>query len=89
MFIITDGLSNINSEATIPEAEYAKEQGIHIVSVGVNIANDWELRGMASEPADANVFKVNTYQELSEISDKLIDLSCRGWFESVLKFHAS
>ena len=35
--IITDGVSNINSRRTIPEADLAKEEGIHIYTVGIGL----------------------------------------------------
>ena len=33
-FLITDGVSNINSRRTIPEAEAARRLGIHIYAIG-------------------------------------------------------
>ena len=83
MFIITDGLSNINSESTIPEADYARKEGIHIMSIGVGIKDiDWELKAMANKPVDANVFEVDSYDQLSQVSNRLIDLSCRGLYKA-------
>lgn len=78
MFVITDGLSNVNAEATLPEAEFARKQGIHIFAVGVGVRDSWELNGIASKPSDANVFQINTWGELYDISEKLIDRTCKG-----------
>ena len=33
-FMITDGVSNINSRRTIPESESARNKGIHIYAIG-------------------------------------------------------
>ncbi|GFR78033.1 collagen alpha-3(VI) chain [Elysia marginata] len=78
LVILTDGLSNINSESTLPEAELARKEGIHIITIGVGISSyDWELIAMASEPKATNVFEVKTFQDLDDISEKIFDLSCR------------
>uniref|UniRef100_A0A0B7ART5 Collagen alpha-3(VI) chain n=2 Tax=Arion vulgaris TaxID=1028688 RepID=A0A0B7ART5_9EUPU len=77
LVIITDGLSNINHEATLPEAEYARRQGIHIFAVGVGIADPWELNGIASKPIDSNVFQITNWDGLWDISEGLIDRTCR------------
>lgn len=76
--IITDGLSNVNAEQTIPEAELAKKQGIHIFAIGIGVSDGWELRAIASEPADSNAFMLQQFSDLWNISDKLIDATCKG-----------
>lgn len=76
--MITDGLSNINHEATLPEAEIARKQGIHVFAVGVGVGDPWELNGIASQPADKNVFQIEGWDSLWDISDQLIDKTCRG-----------
>lgn len=78
MIIITDGLSNINPEATIPEAELAKEQGVHIFAVGVGVQDPWELNAIASKPTDKNVFQVNDWEDLWNLPKELIDRTCKG-----------
>ncbi|XP_025106489.1 collagen alpha-3(VI) chain-like isoform X11 [Pomacea canaliculata] len=75
--VITDGLSNVNAEQTIPEAELARKQGIHIFAIGVGISDPWELRAMASEPADSNAFLLNDFTDLWNISSQLIDATCK------------
>uniref|UniRef100_A0A0B7BC59 Uncharacterized protein n=1 Tax=Arion vulgaris TaxID=1028688 RepID=A0A0B7BC59_9EUPU len=76
LIIITDGLSNINHEATIPEAEYVRQQGIHIFAIGVGVGDLWELNGIASKPSDRNVFQIRSWDGLLSISDELIDRTC-------------
>lgn len=81
VIVITDGLSNINSESTVPEAEYTKAQGIHVFSIGVGISDPWELNAIASNPPENNVFPIVDWDGLWDISDKLIDNVCRGKHE--------
>jgi collagen type VI alpha len=77
LVVITDGLSNINHEATLPEAEFARKQGIHVIAVGVGIADPWELNGIASKPSETNVFQIQNWDALWDISETLIDRTCR------------
>ena len=76
--IITDGLSNVNAEQTIPEAELARKQGVHIFAIGIGVSDGWELRGMASEPVDNNAYMLQQYSDLWNISDKLLGATCKG-----------
>jgi collagen type VI alpha len=76
--VITDGLSNVNAEQTIPEAELARKQGIHIFAIGVGVSDSWELNAIASQPPERNTFLVNQFSELWNISEKLIDGTCKG-----------
>ncbi|KAK7502427.1 hypothetical protein BaRGS_00006380, partial [Batillaria attramentaria] len=77
VIVITDGLSNVNAEQTIPEAELAKAEGIHVFAIGIGVSDGWELRAIASEPADRNAFMLNEFSDLWNISDKLIDATCK------------
>lgn len=85
VIVITDGMSNVNHEATLPEAELARKQDIHIFAIGVDIADDWELKAIASSPPENNVFRLKNWEDLWDISDKLIEGTCRGRF-TVNKF---
>jgi collagen type VI alpha len=78
VIVITDGESNVNAQATIPEAELAREQDIHIMSIGINVADEWELNGIANKPAFANVFNVQSYLSLWNISENLVKHVCRA-----------
>ena len=68
----------MNAEQTIPEAELARKQGIHIFAIGIGVSDGWELRAVASEPADSNAFLLQQFSDLWNISDKLIDATCKG-----------
>nr|XP_034337074.1 collagen alpha-1(XII) chain-like [Crassostrea gigas] len=67
--IMTDGVSNINYQKTIPEAEIAKEKGIYIYAIGITLKDFKEVNGMASNPASTNVFTVNTFDELEDLDE--------------------
>ncbi|XP_041374199.1 uncharacterized protein LOC121387240 [Gigantopelta aegis] len=75
--VITDGLSNVNSKNTIPQADMAKKHGVHIFSVGVGTFDPWEVDAIATEPHEKNAFKVASFDNLNEISTRLIDAICR------------
>ncbi|KAH9489252.1 von Willebrand factor A domain-containing protein 2 [Bulinus truncatus] len=79
LIVITDGLSNVNAEDTIPEAQLARKQGIHVIAVGVNLKqnDDWELKGIANQPSDSNVFKVDSFDKLWDVTDSIVDNTCR------------
>ncbi|CAG2211146.1 unnamed protein product [Mytilus edulis] len=62
--IITDGVSNVNAETTIPEAEKARDVGIHIYAIGIGLSNLTELHGIASVPAKDNSLDVQSFDEL-------------------------
>ncbi|CAC5421536.1 unnamed protein product [Mytilus coruscus] len=66
--IITDGVSNINSQTTIPEAEKARDVGIHLYTIGIGLSNLTELNGMASVPAKDNSFNVQSFDELKGLA---------------------
>lgn len=75
VFVITDGQSNINAELTIPAAVAVKQSGARIISIGITSQiNPDELRGIASTFID--VYYVNAYTDLGNISDSLVGRSC-------------
>ena len=70
-FMITDGISNINSRRTVPEAEAARRDGIHIYSIGIGLTDTRELDAMASLPASKNSFNVREFEELQGLADDI------------------
>ena len=70
-FMITDGVSNINYRRTIPEAESARADGIHIYAIGIGLQDTRELDGMASVPASKNSFNVQEFDELEGLADDI------------------
>ncbi|KAL5006010.1 hypothetical protein ScPMuIL_017168 [Solemya velum] len=77
LVVVTDGLSNINPENTIPEANLLKKHGTHIYSIGVGAFDPWELQAIASKPSSANSFVIKDYNALDSISEDLIRATCR------------
>uniref|UniRef100_K1R289 Collagen alpha-3(VI) chain n=1 Tax=Magallana gigas TaxID=29159 RepID=K1R289_MAGGI len=76
--IMTDGVSNINYQRTIPEAEKARAKGIHIYAVGIALKDLEEVNGIASKPESTNVFAVNTFDELEGLDEKIFESTCPG-----------
>ena len=76
--LITDGVSNINAFKTIPEAESARAQGIHIYSIGIGLADTSELKKIASAPSSENSFTVREFDELEKLKHKVFEHFCPG-----------
>ena len=86
--VVTDGISNINAQRTIPEAQSAKDSGVHIFAIGVGLSgNTFELDAMASEPVEDNRFSVQQFDRLADIGTRLFDGVCSSKSYS-LKFIA-
>ena len=77
--IVTDGRSN-NYNYTISSAEAARNDGIHIYTVGVtsNI-NEEEMRKMASHPQliNENYFLATNFNSLTIVADALASTACK------------
>ena len=74
--VITDGVSNINSRRTIPEAEQARADGIHIYAIGIGLTDTTELDGIASKPVEDNRFAVQEFSELRALRDQVFAAFC-------------
>jgi collagen type VI alpha len=75
--VITDGVSNMNSDRVIPEAETLRSRGIHVYAIGVGLTETKELDGIASKPIDKNRFSVKNFDELHVIWDTVFAASCQ------------
>ena len=77
--IISDGHSTINEDDTIPAAIEAKVNGIHLaVATMENDPENLELKGIASDPDEENIFNVKRYSLLPDLIDNIIDITCDG-----------
>ena len=76
--VITDGVSNINARRTIPEAEGARAEGIHIYVIGIGLTDTREIDGIASRPIEENRFTVQEFSELRALRDKVFQSFCGG-----------
>lgn len=75
---ITDGLSNRDSELTIPEANKLKKREINLVSVGIGSEignNATELFALASSAYD--MFFVPNFDKLKSILGELTSKTCQ------------
>ncbi|CAC5417435.1 unnamed protein product [Mytilus coruscus] len=77
LIIITDGVSNVKAENTIPEAQKAKEEGVHVITIGVGSFDSAELRAMASEPTDNNMYIIDDFNSFAGLKTNLVKATCR------------
>jgi collagen type VI alpha len=77
--IITDGVSNLNSQRTIPEAVLTRDYGIHIFAIGIGLAGTThEIDSIASPPVAQNRFLVTTFDELHYIRTQVYTRLCES-----------
>ena len=74
--VITDGVSNINYRRTIPEAEQARNDGIHIYVIGIGLTDTTEIDGIASRPIEENRFAIQEFSELRSLRDQVFAAFC-------------
>ncbi|KAH9524925.1 Collagen alpha-4(VI) chain [Bulinus truncatus] len=79
--VVTDGVSNINSRRTVPEAEQARAEGIHIYAIGIGLTDTKELDGIASKPVDENRFVVPDLTELNGLREKVFSAPCKCFLQ--------
>ena len=74
--VITDGKSN-NREETLQEAVATRKAGIHLVVIAVgNSVEQDELRGIATDPDEENVFIVQDFFALTRVLTPLLTSVC-------------
>ncbi|XP_045165576.2 uncharacterized protein LOC123529337 [Mercenaria mercenaria] len=71
--VILDGSSDDPRE-TKRQAALAKEAGIHIYAIAVGLNIDDELKSIASEPWEQNVFTTNNFEELKSLNKQLLEI---------------
>ena len=77
--IVSDGQSNVNPENTIPQAIRARVNGIHLaVATMENNPNNLELKGIASDPDEENIFNVRRYSQMGDMVDSIVGITCDG-----------
>lgn len=78
--ILTDGESNDRME-TFQQAVATRKQGIHLMSIGMNMRSmrgKKELLAISNDPDEANVFNVDTFEGLYNITDSLLQAICNS-----------
>ncbi|KAM9351295.1 collagen alpha-1(XX) chain-like [Symphorus nematophorus] len=73
LVLLTDGKSQ---DDAIAAANRLKSAGVEIIAVGVKNADEAELRQVASEPVDLNVYNVNDFPLLSKLVSRLVHILC-------------
>ncbi|KAF3696515.1 Collagen alpha-1(XX) chain Precursor [Channa argus] len=73
LVLLTDGKSQ---DDAIGVANRLKNIGVEIIAVGVKNADEAELRQVASEPVDLNVYNVNDFPLLSKLVSRLVHILC-------------
>lgn len=73
LLLLTDGKSQ---DDAISAAARLKSRGVDIIAVGVKNADEAELRQIASEPLEFNVYNVNDFPLLSRLLSRLVHILC-------------
>uniref|UniRef100_A0A8C9V5S3 Solute carrier family 35 member C2 n=1 Tax=Scleropages formosus TaxID=113540 RepID=A0A8C9V5S3_SCLFO len=73
LILLTDGKSQ---DDAIAAANRLKKAGVEIIAVGVKNADEAELRQVASEPLELNVYNVNDFPLLSKLVPRLARILC-------------
>ncbi|KAF7653394.1 hypothetical protein LDENG_00083650 [Lucifuga dentata] len=73
LVLLTDGKSQ---DDAITAANRLKNAGVDIIAVGVKNADEAELRQVASEPVELNVYNVNDFPLLSKLVARLVHILC-------------
>ncbi|XP_051947748.1 collagen alpha-1(XX) chain [Xyrauchen texanus] len=81
LLLLTDGKSQ---DDAITAANRLKNSGVEIIAIGVKNADEAELRQVASEPLELNVYNVNDFPLLSKLVGRLARIVC-GKIEDRIK----
>ncbi|TSM04846.1 Collagen alpha-1(XIV) chain [Bagarius yarrelli] len=73
LMLLTDGKSQDDAVAA---ANRLKNVGVEIIAVGVKNADEAELKQVASEPLELNVYNVNDFPLLSKLVGRLVRILC-------------
>lgn len=76
--LMTDGVSNINTNRITIEAKAARDRGIQVYAIGIALAETSELLKIASEPAEDYTLTVEDFRELQGLKGKLFDFCDLG-----------
>ncbi|XP_034167612.2 collagen alpha-1(XIV) chain isoform X2 [Pangasianodon hypophthalmus] len=73
LLLLTDGKSQDDAVAA---ASRLKNAGVEIIAVGVKNADEAELKQVASEPLELNVYNVNDFPLLTKLVGRLVRILC-------------
>ena len=69
--VMTNGVSNINWQRTIREAEKARDKGIDIYAIGIGLREEREVNAIASQPSENNAFFVDSFNQLESLAKNI------------------
>ncbi|KAK3085716.1 hypothetical protein FSP39_007747 [Pinctada imbricata] len=75
--LITDGYSNIKDRRTIPEADLTRKDNIEVYTIGIDIQDLRELRGIASKPSWRYSYDVSSVEELIQLGPNIYETICK------------
>jgi collagen type VI alpha len=79
ILILTDGVSTLKSEDTLPTAAKCRLEGIHILVASAETdADNIELRGIASRPFSNTFFPVDRFSDIPALKEQVVDALCNG-----------
>lgn len=76
--VITDGLSNIQRDQTVPQATLLKGTGTEVLVIAVGnfgVAGRKEICDIASHPCPETVFNLDNYRDMLEIAEMAVKIS--------------
>lgn len=76
--LLTDGVSNVNNQLVALEAKRARDDGIQMIAIGINLNSLTELDSIASDPVEYNRFSVNSFNQLAAVKTDLFPSTCEG-----------
>ena len=76
IILMSDGKSTKNTKRTIPEAELARNEGIHIYTIAIGYQDLSELDAISSKPVDENRFVIENFGKLKELKKKVFAAFC-------------
>lgn len=87
--VVTDGVSNINSRRTIPEAEQTRASGAEIYALGIGLTDLTELDGIASKPIEKYRITAREFSDLRNLRNTIYTALCEGKLCQNIYFYCS
>jgi len=76
--LVSDGHSTVNASRTLPEAQFAKRDGITLLAVVVNADHNLaDMRAIASDPS-RDLFMLINPSDLDSVVERALDRLCGG-----------
>lgn len=76
--LLTDGISNLNNQRSIPESKMLKNAGTEIYGIGIGLSEMGEINGISSQPLDQYRYSAEDFEDLSAAKSQILSKLCRG-----------